>query len=69
MKLVHRKLSHVCEEYNELDRKLIDGKSTNPNGDRKRLNQLSSMVVLHEKVDACYKVPFLSDRTWTNCAQ
>mgnify|MGYP007057234395 CR=1 FL=1 len=40
-----------------LDKKLADGKSTNPGSDRKHLNKLSSLVVLHEKVDACYKVP------------
>jgi hypothetical protein len=57
MRLVQRKLAQVSDEYNLLDKKLADGKSTNPGSDRKHLNKLSSLVVLHEKVDACYKVP------------
>lgn len=58
MKLVRRKLAQINEEYYQLDQKLTDGKSSNPNSDRKRLNQLSSLVTLHERVDACYKVTF-----------
>ena len=57
MKLVQRKLEQISKEYTDLDKNLADGKSTNPNADRKRLNKLSSLVLLHEKVDACYKVP------------
>jgi hypothetical protein len=56
MKLVHRKLAQINTEYKKLDEQLMDGLSKNPNGDRKRLNQLSSLMQLHEKVDACYKV-------------